>query len=388
MHIRRLWLTPIALGLILGGLAMAVMVAQADDDDALFTEIRPGFNNLVYLGSPLPVVDALGPALLPATMAIFRWDPALGQFQYWLPDTLGIESTLRELRTNDVFWLRASRSITWRQEVIANVMGIEDLKIAGEPGEGSVLAIVNGELTWTEPETTLVGSAGIPGPSGPAGAPGPVGATGPAGADGRGGTDGNDGTVGPPGRAGTPGADGAPGRDGAPGVDGGDGPPGADGARGAPGADGRDGPRGADGLPGMDGVPGADGTDGIDGAVGPTGPAGPQGNPGAGGQLAFLAADVQIPFETEILGFDADPGATAFKVVYFNSAGNGNCKAKLDAESPLVIQRISSGNIRAPIIVEGVVQNSGATAKRVSLVADARPGCAGAGSYIDYFPLG
>ena len=87
--------------------------------------------------------------------------------------------------------------------------------------------------------------------------------------------------------------------------------------------------------------------------------------------------------ETEILGFDADPGATAFRVVYFNSAGNGNCKADLFAASPLVIQRITSGNIRAPIIVEGVVQNSGATAKRVSLLAD----CAGAGSYIDYFPL-
>jgi hypothetical protein len=360
MHVRRLWLMPIALGLIISGLAMAVMVAQADNDDALFTEIRPGFNNLVYLGPPASVADALGPALLPATMAIFRWDPALGQFQYWLPDTLGIETTLRELRTNDVFWLRASRSITWRQEVIANVMGIEDLKIAGEPGEGSVLAIVNGELTWSEPETTLVGSAGIPGPSGPTGPPGPVGATGPAGADGSDGTDGNDGAVGPPG---------------------GDGTPGAEGLDGARGADGLDGARGADGAPG------APGADGFDGAVGPSGPAGPQGNPGAGRQLAFLAADLQIPFETEILGFDAGPGATAFKVVYFNSAGNGNCKAKLDAESPLVIQRISSGNIRAPIIVEGVVQNSGATAKRVSLVADARPGCAGAGSYIDYFLL-
>ena len=328
MHVRRLWLMPIALGLILCGLAMAVMVAQADDDDALFSEIHPGFNNLVYLGPPLPVADALGPALLSATIAIFRWEPALRQFQYWLPDALGIETTLRELRTNDVFWLRASRSITWRQEVIANVIGIEDLKIVGEPGEGSVLAIVNGELTWSEPETTLVGSTGIPGPFGPAGPPGPVGATGPAGADGSDGTDGAD---------------------------------------------------------GVDGTPGSDGTDGIDGAVGLTGAAGPQGNPGAGRQLAFLAADVEVSSEMEILGFDADPGATAFRVVYFNSASKGNCKADLVAASPLVIQRISSGSIRAPIIVEGVVQNSGATAERVSLlVADS---CAGAGSYIDYFLL-
>lgn len=99
----------------------------------------------------------------------------------------------------------------------------------------------------------------------------------------------------------------------------------------------------------------------------------------------FLAADVQVPSGTEILGFDADPGATAFRAVYFDSADNGNCKADLVAASPLVIQRISSGNIRAPIIVEGVVQNPGATAKRVSLLAD--DGCAGAGTYIDYFPL-